>query len=107
MISTDLLQGSYEGLTIHLTKDAPSDLEKVRVLFRWLASVNLQHLVQEAGGELPPQDSPMEGLLEIHWGMGNHAHFFARIARYIVTDIAGFHSSLVVFSLELQDSIVK
>jgi hypothetical protein len=82
MASIDIMRGSFEELSTFLTKKAKSEFAKVRVLFRWLAGVSLDHIMQEAGNELPPQDSPMEGLLEIHWGMGNHAHFFARLARF-------------------------
>ncbi|ELU12390.1 hypothetical protein CAPTEDRAFT_227321 [Capitella teleta] len=85
-ISKDVMQGSYEGLATQLTKTAHSELEKAWVLFRWLSGVNLQHLVQEAGNELPPQDSPVQGLLEIHWRLSNHAHFFARLARAVGLD---------------------
>lgn len=81
-MSRNILESTYQELAQHLTQNAYSDLEKVRVLFRWLTGVQLQNLVQEAGNDLPPPDSPMEGLLEIHWKMGNHAHFFARLARF-------------------------
>ena len=77
----EILQGKYRDLAVHLTKDTQSELEKVRVLFRWLTSLDLHALVYRTGNDLPEPGTPLEGLLEIHWSMSNHAHFFARVAR--------------------------
>jgi len=81
-IPESLLAKSYADVAAYLTKDARNDLEKIRAIFRWTASLDLAAL-QGRTTELPEPGTPLDYLLRINWRMGNHANFIMHMARYV------------------------
>ena len=76
-----MMFGTLKSLTKRLTSPYRTDTEKVRSLFTWVTSLNIEKL-QFCLAELPDRkNTPLEILLRIHWKIGNHAHFFAQLCR--------------------------
>jgi len=63
-------------------KKARNDLEKVRAIFWWIASLDLPAL-QCRTTKLPEPGTPLDYLLKINWRMGNHANFIMHLARCV------------------------
>ena len=74
---------SFTAVADYLTRSSRNDMDKVRAIFRWIASVDVSAL-QYRTVELPVSGTPLDYLLKINWKMGNHANFTAQLARYHV-----------------------
>lgn len=79
-IPESLLAKSYDDVVAYLTKKARSDLDKIRAIFLWTASLDVPNL-QSRTTELPEAGTPLDYLLKINWRMGNHANFIMHMAR--------------------------
>ena len=79
-IPESLLAKSYADVAAYLTKNARNDLDKIRAIFRWIASLDLPTL-QSRTTELPEPGTPLDYLLKINWRLGNHANFIMQMAR--------------------------
>ncbi len=79
-VSTKYLKKSFKRLVDHLILGLLSDLARVRALFIWATSVDLQKLADNATTE-PKPNSPLDYLLKIHWQLGNHANLFDKLCR--------------------------
>jgi len=83
-IPESLLAKSYADVAEYFAKKARNDLDKIRAIFRWTASLDLA-VLQNRTTELPEPGTPLDYLLKINWRMGNHANFIMLIARYDVS----------------------
>jgi len=81
-VPESLLAKSYADVAAYLTENARNDLDKIRAIFRWTASLDLAAL-QSRTTELPEPGTPLDYLLRINWRMGNHANFIMHMARYV------------------------
>jgi len=79
-IPESLLAKSYADVAAYLTKNARNDLDKIRAIFRWTASLDLP-VLQSRTTELPEPGTPLDYLLKINWRLGNHANFIMHMAR--------------------------
>ena len=86
-IPESLLAKSYADVAAYLTKNARNDLDKVRAIFQWTASLDLP-LVHSRTTELPEHGTPLDYLLRINWRLGNHANFIVHMARCVRCVIA-------------------
>ena len=66
-----------------MTAYAETDVERVRSVFTWLASIDLSQLEENIDpDQVPEPQTPLDYLLKIAWNMGNHAFLFAVLVRY-------------------------
>ena len=79
----NIMYGTFKEVGKWLTEKYKTDIEKLRSLFMWAASIDVGTL-QQTLEELPAEGTPLDYLLRIHWQMGNHAHFFAQLCRCVL-----------------------
>lgn len=84
----------------YLTRNARNDIDKVRAIFRWIASVDVSAL-QHRTAQLPDSGTPLDYLLKINWKMGNHANFTAQLARYLNNVILSVRINSITRHLKL------
>jgi len=100
-IPESLLAKSYADVVAYLTKSARNDLDKIRAIFRWTASLDLA-VLQSRTTELPEPGTPLDYLLKINWRMGNHANFIVHMARY-----ASYAAGIVTTCIERSEISIK
>ena len=101
-----MLYQTFDELAEYLLEDCTTDLEKVRALFIFTTSLDINK-IQETLQKLPEQGTPLDYLLKIHWQMGNHAHFFAQLARQELFVLTGLTyampgTKIILFQLYLE-----
>jgi len=79
-IPESLLAKSYADVVAYLTKSARNELDRIRAIFRWTASLDLP-MLQSRTTQLPEPGTPLDYLLKINWRLGNHANFIMQMAR--------------------------
>ena len=79
-----VMYGTFDEVGKWLTENYQTDMEKLRSLFMWTVSIDVDTL-QQALSELPAAGTLLDYLLRIHWGLGSHAVFFARLCRCVCT----------------------
>ncbi len=76
-MSPSLLYGTLEDLVDNITSGLTGDLEKVRVVFVWLASTNIAALRYS----IPEPQSPLDYLIKIEDYELSHSVFFDMLCR--------------------------
>ncbi|XP_013389753.1 uncharacterized protein LOC106158364 isoform X2 [Lingula anatina] len=82
-VENSLLESNLEALVKYLTEGPWGDLGKVRAIFWWLTSVDVNDVekLMTSADSLPSTNTPLDYLCRIKWNKGCHAHLFAWMCR--------------------------
>ena len=78
------LFGTVDRLACHLVSKADGEMGKVRAIFTWLVSRDLNALNEEEEKDIPPE-CPLDVLLDIKSGKTSPAVLFVQLCRQVIT----------------------
>ena len=99
-----VMYAHYEEVVAYLTSPYSTELEKIRSIFFWTTYMDVgdQRFTLD---NVPNVDTPLEYLLEILWKIGNHAHLFTTLCRFLQVLICHSHPLDAYFILKAADII--
>ena len=84
-VSTDLLMETFWDIVEHMIVKKSfkyiDEVLRVRAIVRWMTSFDIDTIEMEL---LPPENSPIEYLINIQQDFGDHCHLFYALCQYVI-----------------------